>query len=58
LFSALWLKAQSDEVQVQAVIEQLFDGVRAKNQEMIAAIILIGGPIMQTIAAWNQDSGE
>jgi hypothetical protein len=48
-FLPFGLKAQSDRVQVQAVIEQLFDGMRAKNTEMIAASFS-SEAIMQTIA--------
>jgi hypothetical protein len=48
-FLPFGLKAQSDEAQVKAIIEQLFDGMRAKNTEMIAASFS-SEAIMQTIA--------
>lgn len=49
VFLSFGLKAQSDEVQVRAVIEQLFDGMRAKDTNRIAASFS-SEAIMQTIA--------
>jgi hypothetical protein len=43
------LMAQSEEAEIKAVIQQLFDGMRTKNTDMIAASFS-NEAIMQTIA--------
>lgn len=49
LFIPIGLMAQTEEAKVQAVIEQLFDGMRSKNTDLIAASFS-SEAIMQTIA--------
>ncbi|NVK50173.1 MAG: nuclear transport factor 2 family protein [Cyclobacteriaceae bacterium] len=55
LFFSVQLKAQSPEKEVQAVIEQLFDGMRAKDGEMVASVFLEGAP-MQTVISGESGS--
>lgn len=55
LFFSVQLKAQSPEKEVQAVIEQLFDGMRAKDGEMVASVFLEEAP-MQTVISGESGS--
>lgn len=52
-FIPIALMAQTEEAKVQAVIEQLFDGMRSKNTDLIAASFS-SEAIMQTIAPKEQ----
>ncbi|MCS5490531.1 nuclear transport factor 2 family protein [Algoriphagus limi] len=47
------VQAQSSDKEVQAVIEQLFDGMRAKDGQMVAATFLQEAPMQTVIAGEN-----
>ncbi|TFV96310.1 nuclear transport factor 2 family protein [Algoriphagus kandeliae] len=47
------IQAQSSEEEVKAVIEQLFDGMRAKDGQQVGAVFLENAPMQTVIAGEN-----